>query len=164
MEPMNVLWMDEKMPKTHRDKRSNGAHYDELKEKRLCEGRRRSGSPGRTLRERQTIKNHPQLCEQTDTLPTYCYFAVHLINAFGEWCYSRDHWLQVPETKEKEEKKYEQIEMWTSCYYSFHWERIAGSVGKDYRVIILPNVLFLWNCVWKQYLAQHGQVWAEGGV
>lgn len=40
---------------------------------------------------------------------------------------------------------------------SIKTELLVLSVGKEYSVLVCPNVLFLWNCVWKQYLA-YGQV------
>lgn len=48
-----------------------------------------------------------------------------------------------------------------SIIVSIGRELLVLSVKKKYTVLVCPNVLFLWNSVWKQYLA-YGQVWAEG--
>ncbi len=48
-----------------------------------------------------------------------------------------------------------------SIIVSIRRELLVLSVRKKYTVLVCPNVLFLWNCVWKQYLA-YGQVWAGG--
>ncbi len=150
MKPMNVLWMAEETPDTQRDKRSNGAHYSKRKEKWLCEGRRRSGSQGRTPHKADDQKPPPTV--RTD-MTRYQHTAILL----WIWLMPTESGATAETTDFKCQTKGKKTETkqsdGCSIIVSIRRYLLVLSVRKKYYVIVCPNVLVLWNCVWKQYLA-----------